>query len=178
MNTRTPAEDLERPDEQESRAHLWELIKDIRFAMFTTRHANGHLHARPMTTQNSRLDEDSSLWFFMARGDEPVADLQANPAVNIAYAHPGKDSYVSVSGEAFVVEDLERKRQLWTRGAEAWFPGGPEDPSLALVEVRILHATYWDVQDSKVLQLFKMARSVMTGEQPRNLGETAEVRMR
>ena len=157
---------------------MWELIKDIRFAMFTTRHANGHLHARPMTTQNSQLDEDSSLWFFMSRDDEPVADLQADRAVNISYAHPGKDSYVSVSGDAFVVEDLDRKRQLWSKMAEAWFPGGPEDPSLALVEVRIVHATYWDVQDSKVLQLFKMARSIVTGKPPQELGETAEVRMR
>lgn len=162
----------------ESRAHLWELIKDIRFAMFTTRHANGHLHSRPMTTQNSRLDEDSSLWFFMARGDEPVADLQADATVNIVYAHPGKDSYVSVSGEARVVEDAQKKRQLWNKAAEAWFPGGPEDPQLALVEVGILHASYWDVQDSKIVQLFKMAKAAVTGEPPRDVGEVVDVRMR
>ena len=51
----------------DSRAKLWGLIKDIRFAMFTTRHSNGHLHSRPMTTQNSHLDEDRNLWFFMSR---------------------------------------------------------------------------------------------------------------
>ena len=56
----------------QARSRLWSLVKDIRFAMFTTRHANGHLHSRPMTTQNSRIDEDSSLWFFMSRGGDPV----------------------------------------------------------------------------------------------------------
>src|SRR5689334_7111462 len=44
-----------------SREKLWDLIKDIKFAMFTTHHRNGHLHSRPMTTQNTKVDEDSSL---------------------------------------------------------------------------------------------------------------------
>src|SRR5690606_19389548 len=40
---------------------LWELIGDIRFAMFTTRSAEGVLHSRPMTTQNKAADEGGSL---------------------------------------------------------------------------------------------------------------------
>jgi general stress protein 26 len=51
----------------QAHAQFWELIKDIRFAMFTARDAGGHLTSRPMTTQNSASDEDSSLWFFMSR---------------------------------------------------------------------------------------------------------------
>jgi len=41
----------------ESNTHeqLWDLIKDIKFSMFTTRDAHGHLHSRPMTTQNKKL---------------------------------------------------------------------------------------------------------------------------
>ena len=65
---------------------LWDLIKDIKFAMFTTRHHNGHLHSRPMTTQNQQADEDDSLWFFMSRSAEPVADLESEPNVNVVYA--------------------------------------------------------------------------------------------
>ena len=59
-----------------SRDKLWKLIKDIKFAMFTTRHGNGHLHARPMTTQNKALDADESLWFFMSKSGDPVADIE------------------------------------------------------------------------------------------------------
>ncbi|MBC8057702.1 MAG: pyridoxamine 5'-phosphate oxidase family protein [Rhizobiales bacterium] len=160
-----------------ARNKLWELIKDIRFAMFTTRHNNGHLHSRPMTTQNSNLDEDSNLWFFMSRKGEPVADLTADPIVNVVYADPGDDSYVSVSGTASVVEDLAKKQQLWSKMAEAWFPGGAEDADLALVRVKITHANYWDVTESKVVQLYKMAKAAMTGKPPTDLGEHAEVRM-
>lgn len=166
------------PDPAEARTKLWELIKDIRFAMFTTRHGNGHLHSRPMTTQNKDIDEDASLWFFMARDDGPVADLTADPVVNLVYADPGEDSYVSVSGTAAVVEDAAKKKQLWSKMNEAWFPAGPTDPNLALVEVKIIHANYWDVDDSKIVQLFKMATAAMTGKPPKKLGEHAEVHMR
>ena len=63
-------------DTAASRDKLWTMIKDIKFAMFTTRHgSNGHLHSRPMTTQNKELGADDSLWFFMSRRGDPVADL-------------------------------------------------------------------------------------------------------
>lgn len=161
-----------------SRIRLWELIRDIRFAMFTTRHDNGHLHARPVTTQNSSIDEDANLWFFMSRRGEPVADLTSDPTVNVVYADPGRDRYVSVSGLAFVVESLAKKQQLWSKLAEAWFPGGVGDPDLALVQVRILHASYWDVKESKLVQLYQMAKAAFTGKPPVDLGEHADIRMR
>lgn len=180
MGSATPRDErtvdtVEDPDE--ARRRLWELIKDIRFAMFTTRREDGHLHARPMTTQNSQLDENSSLWFFMSRSGAPVADLQDDSEVNVSYADPGADRYVSVSGHAAVVEDASRKRQLWSRMAEAWFPGGVEDPDLALVRVHIAHAEYWDVKASKLVQLFRMAKAAATGEAPTRMGEHAQVRM-
>ena len=162
----------------DERDHLWSLIKDIRFAMFTTRHGNGHLHSRPMTTQNKAIDEDASLWFFMSVGSEPASDLATQAQVNVAYADPGSDRYVSVSGSAAVVDDAAKKRQLWSKMAEAWFPRGVDDPDLALVQVQIAHASYWDVKDSKLVQVFKMARAAITGDAPAEMGEHAEVRMR
>jgi general stress protein 26 len=165
-------------DSGSDRKLLWELIEDIKFAMFTTRHGNGHLHSRPMTTQNSHLDENASLWFFMSRRSDAVADLASEPSVNVVYADPGADSYVSVSGNAAVVDDLAKKQALWSKLSEAWFPGGPGDPDLALVEVRITHANYWDVKESKLVQLYEMAKAVVTGHPPTQLGEHGEVRMR
>ena len=164
-------------DTRQERELLWKLIKDIRFAMFTTRHGDGHLHSRPMTTQNPSLDADESLWFFMSKKGDPVNDFEADPTVNVAYANPSKDQYVSVSGTAAVVDSLEKKRQLWNKMSEAWFPGGPTDPDLALVQVRITHANYWDVRESKIVQLYTMAKAAMTGKPPTDMGRYGEVRM-
>jgi general stress protein 26 len=164
--------------DDDPRALLRNLIKDTRFAMFTTRHRNGHLHSRPMTTQNERGDEDDSLWFFMSRSGDPCSDLVADPVVNVAYANPSKDHYVSVAGTAHVVDDPERKRRLWSKWVEAWFPGGVDDPDLALVQVRITHAEFWDVKESKLVQLYAMSKAVASGQPPVDLGRHAQVRMR
>jgi len=164
-------------DTRHERELLWKLIKDIRFAMFTTRHDDGHLHSRPMTTQNPGLDADESLWFFMSKKGDPVEELKADPIVNVVYADPSKDTYVSISGSAAMIEDAAKKEQLWSKLAAAWFPGGPGDPDLALVQVRIAHAHYWDVKESKLVQLFAMAKAAVTGKPPVDLGEHGVVRM-
>lgn len=163
--------------ETNSREQLWDMIKDIKFAMFTTRHANGHLHSRPMTTQNRKVDEDDRLWFFMSRRSDPVADIAGEPVVNVSYADPGDDRYVSVSGTARVSEDAAKKQALWSKMAEAWFPQGVNDPDLALVEVKITHAHYWDVKENKLVQLYQMAKAAVTGKPPTEMGESGEIRM-
>ena len=157
-------------------ATLWDLIKDIKFAMFTTRTAEGRLQARPMTTQNSKLDEHNVLWFFMSKASEPVADLTASSDVCVVYADPGADSWVSVSGQASVNDDAAKKKQLWNVMTQAWFPKGVVDPDLALVQVRIASASYWNVKENQVVQLAKIAAAVITGKPPQ-MGEHGEVRM-
>lgn len=156
---------------------LWDMIKDIKFGMFTARHGNGHLHSRPMTTQNGSDERGAVLWFFMSRKGDPVADISVAPEVNVAYADTGSDSYVSVSGTARVVEDDAKKKALFSTFAKSWFPGGASDPDLALVAVAIDHADYWDVKTNKAVQLFKMAKAAFTGIPPTDMGEHGKVRM-
>jgi general stress protein 26 len=157
--------------------HLWRLIKDTRVAMFTTHTPEGELSSRPMTTQNSSLEDDHNLWFFMSRSGEPVAELSADATVNVLYANPSKDTYVSVSGIARMVDDLAQKQRLWSPLARSWFPGGAADPDLALVRVQITQAHYWDVKESKLGQLIKMARAAVSGTPPTDLGEHGSVRL-
>ena len=127
-----------------SRQALWNDIKDCKFAMFTTRHANGHLHSRPMTMQNTTLDADDSLWFFMSRKGDSVAELAAEPSVNVAYTPSGDACWISVTGTARVVDGDDKAKSLWSSSADAWFSGGPTDPDLAVVQVRIVHVSEWD----------------------------------
>ncbi|MEO5661383.1 MAG: pyridoxamine 5'-phosphate oxidase family protein [Polaromonas sp.] len=155
---------------------LWDLIKDIKFGMFTHRHANGMLHSQPLTTQNKSADEGQALYFFISRNSEIAKQVQQDNHVNVAYTDPGDDRYVSVSGDAFLVEDQGKKDALFSTMAKAWFPGGSTDPDLALMEVHINHAEYWDVTESKMVQLAKMATAAVTGTPP-SLGEHKELKM-
>ena len=155
---------------------LWELIRDIRFGMLTHRHSSGMLHSFPLTTQNKSIDEGAALYFFISRKSELVQSLQHDNNVNVSYTDPGDDRYVSVSGQARISEDAAKKEALWSVMAKPWFPGGVNDPDLALLEIGIQHAEYWDVKESKMVQLAKMAKAAITGERP-ELGEHKEVRV-
>ncbi|MES2190263.1 MAG: pyridoxamine 5'-phosphate oxidase family protein [Pseudomonadota bacterium] len=154
---------------------LWDLIKDIKFGMLTHKHANGELHSHPLTTQNKSGDEGANLYFFISRKSELGQRIQQDGNVNISYADPGADSYVSVSGLATISDDQAKKEALFTSMAKAWFPGGVNDPDLALLKVAIGHAEYWDIKDSKMVQLAKMAKAAITGEPPQKLGEHKEL---
>ena len=156
---------------------LWTLIKDIKFGMLTHRHTDGELHSAPLTTQNKAEDEGTSLYFFISRKSEIATCIAKDPSVNVAYAHPGDDRYVSVSGQAMIVEDQTKKDYLFTSFAKAWFPDGPTDPDMALLQINIGHAEYWDVKESKMVQLAKMAKAVVTGEPPKNMGEHKELNL-
>ena len=156
--------------------YLWPLVKDIKFAMFTTHHSNFVLHSRPMTTQNKEMPDDK-LWFFMSIKSDPVKEIAKQPEVNLAYADVDKDTFVSVSGTAQVVDDKAQLEALWNKIAEAWFPGGVNDPDLALVRVTVNHAHYWNVRENKLTQLLMMAKAAFTGEKVA-LGESGEATVR
>lgn len=150
---------------------LWDLIKDTRFGMFTHRHHDGLLHSHPLTTQNKALDEGATLYFFVPKDGEIARNVAADNAVNVAYAHTDKNSYVSVSGRAALLDDPAKKEELFTAMAKAWFPKGVTDPNLGLLTVHIDSAEFWDVDDSKMVQIFKMMKATITGEPPRKVGD-------
>lgn len=156
---------------------LWGLIKDIKFGMLTHRHRDGSLQGHPLTTQNKSLDEGSALYFFISEKSEMAARLREDSNVNVAYADTDADSYVSIAGTAHLSSDRSRLEQLWSPLAKAWFPGGANDPDLLLLEVRINHAEYWNVKDSKVTQLFKMAKAAVSGGLPNGMHEHKELRV-
>jgi len=153
---------------------LWELIKDIRFAMLTHRHADGSLHAHPLTTQNRSLKPGEPLYFFVSKQSEVGQRLRADGNVCLSYADLKEDRWISVSGNATISEDMDTKKKLFNALSKAWFPGGAEDPDLELVEVRIVSAEYWDIKESKVTQLMKMATAAVTGNKP-EMGEHREL---
>ncbi|HEY8356724.1 MAG TPA: pyridoxamine 5'-phosphate oxidase family protein [Ramlibacter sp.] len=156
---------------------IWDLIKDTRFCMLAHRHTDGSLHSHPLTTQNKTLDDDGCLYFFVSRKSEVGQRLQQDGNVNLAYANPGKDTWVSVTGVASVLEDRQKKEELFNPMAKAWFPGGVDDPDMELVEIRIAEAEYWNVKENKLLQLLKMGKAAATNTRP-DMGEHGEVKFR
>lgn len=146
-------------------ARLAELVEPIDVAMLTTRARNDELMSRPMTPLE--MDEAGQFWFFTTR-DSEVFDGRG--PVGLAFVDPAKSVYVSVAGEAALVEDRERMRALWTAMARPWFPQGPDSPELALLCIRPLSADTWEGPQSKVLRVLAMAASVAAAR-PIGLGD-------
>ena len=160
-------------DTRKSHEVLWDLIKDTRFCMLSHRHGDGSLHSHPLTTQNKALDEGSSLYFFVSRKTELGQRLRQDGNVNLSYANPKDDTWVSITGTASILEDAQKKKDMFGVIDKAWFDG-PDDPNLELVEVRIDEAEYWNVKENKLLQLLKMGTAAATGTRPK-MGDHAEL---
>ena len=127
-----------RPDDTRQIA---ELIKDIDICMFVTR-SNGSVRGRPMSN-NGKVEFDGDNWFFSYRDSAKVAEIEADPTVELAYIATDRGTWISVEGRAEVVEDDVRKRDLWQKDLEAWFAGGPEDDRIVLLKVRAQRIHAW-----------------------------------
>jgi general stress protein 26 len=153
---------------------LAELITEIDFAMLTTVAEDGTLHSRPMSTQRTEFDGD--LWFFTRASAPKVGEIEHEHQVNVAYAKPEAQTYVSVSGRATVVRDRAKIGELWSPELKAWFPAGPDDPDIALLRVAVERAEYWDSPSSAVSHAVSFVKALVTG-QPANPGDNEKLEL-
>ncbi|MHC9044173.1 pyridoxamine 5'-phosphate oxidase family protein [Microbacterium saperdae] len=137
-----------------------ELIKDFRFAMFTTRNAQDRLVAHPLTVQEAEFDGD--LWFLVSRSASFLEDLRRDDHAGVSLSSNG--SWVSLSGTAELVEDPAKVRELWSPTVEAWFTEGPDDPDVGLLKFSAESAEYWDSPGGKLASLFSFVKAKVTGE--------------
>jgi general stress protein 26 len=146
--------------QQDQQEKVRDLVKSTRVAMLTSIGPDGALISKPMATQDVEFDGD--VWFIAERASEKVRNITANPRVNVSYA--GRSSWVSLSGNASVVDDQARLAELWNTFTDAWMDGGPDNPNNVLVKVAADTAEYWDSPGSKVTQLVNLVKAKTTGK--------------
>lgn len=147
-------------DHDDTTLRLVELTKESRFVMLTTTDHEGHLVSRPMSRQDVDLDGD--LWFIATRDSRKVEHIRANPVVGVTVT--SQSSWVSISGRAEVVDDLDKLKEYWSTFAEAWIPEGPEDPNAILIHVDADTAEYWDNPGGRVSSIVSLVKSKATGK--------------
>jgi general stress protein 26 len=135
------------------------LLEDMPIGMMTTFSADGP-RSVPMARQE--VEPSTEMWFITARDTKHVDDLRADPRVSITFS--ARDSWVALTGRGQVVDDQQKLEELWNTFAEAWMPGGPEDPNAVLIKVDVEQAEYWDSPGSKVASLLSFAKAKLTGQ--------------
>lgn len=128
-------------DAAELKKDLWKRMEQSPFIMIGL--TGAHEHSEPLTAQLDK-DQVDTLWFFIGKDNR----LAKGGAAMAQYISKGHDLFACLSGSARVDNDRSMIDKLWSKQVEAWFPGGKEDPNLALLRFDIDSAELWETDMS------------------------------
>ena len=125
-----------------------EKMRDIDFAILSTRTASGALAARPMSN-NRQVEFDGDAYFFTCEDTGTIEDIGRDPNVGLGYQGKSgalgmKPFFITVEGQAEVIKDKGRFAEHWTKDLDAWFEEGIDTPGLVLLKVVAQRLHYWD----------------------------------
>ena len=159
---------------------LYEMVDKLEVAMMTTRRQDGHLVSRAMANQKHAPGAD--LWFVCSEGTPKLAEISADPHVNLAYYKDRTREWISVSGLATISRDRATIKTLFAEDWRAWFPnegdprhGTPDDPRMVLIGVKVHSAVFLEVNKPQPAVLFEIAKGWATGTMP-DIGTMHEVK--
>ena len=147
---------------QEAIDKLKKIAEDARICMFLTMSKTHPLPSRPMALQG--VDDDGTMHFFSAKNSDKNHDIEEDSDVQLFFQNNGSSEYLSVFGKARISQDREKIKKLWSVWAKTWFQDGPEDPKLSLISVTPEESAYWDTKHNKMVQMLKIAASIVSGK--------------
>jgi len=152
---------------QESRggslAALWSDMAEIRVGMLTT-HDGRILRSRPVLICSDR--DEGAFYVFTRAEDHKIPEIERDGRVCVTFVDSGNEIYISVSGEATVLNDRERARKYAVPEATAWFENGVDDEALRLVRIALDQAERWDVSTNPFRKVWEIVRSMESSHSP------------
>lgn len=161
-NFHDEANNVKNLEGQQAIEKLKELAEAARICMFTTFANKPPMPSRPMAVQH--VDETGKLYFFSAKDSDKNREIAADASVQLFFANTGSSEYLNIYGHATISQDRAKMRELWSMWAKTWFQDGPEDEKLTLLIVTPQQSEYWDTKHNKMVQLAKIAASIITGK--------------
>ena len=134
-----------------------EKMRDIDFAMLSTRTEGGALSGRPMSN-NRQVEFNGDSYFFTCEDKRSVADIRSDPNVGLTYQSKSgmlgmKPLFIAVEGRAELIQDKSRFAEHWTKDLDAWFKDGVDTPGLVMIKVVAQRLHYWDGYDEGEIAL-------------------------
>jgi general stress protein 26 len=138
-------------------AELAEKMKDIDFAVLSTRTDNGAIAGRPMST-NRDVDYAGDSFFFACEATRTIADIEQDPRVGLSFQ--GKSGmlgmrpfFLIVEGRAALIRDKGQFVDHWTKDLDRYFERGLDTPGLTLIKVSAERLHYWDGHEEGEIEL-------------------------
>jgi general stress protein 26 len=127
---------------------LAEKMRDIDFAVLSTRTENGAIAARPMSN-NREVEFNGDAYFFTYEEARTVEDIRRDPRVGLAYqAKSGllglRPFFLTGEARVEIIKDKARFAEHWTKDLDRWFDKGVDAPGLTLLKLTAERIHYWD----------------------------------
>jgi len=128
-------------DIKELKQHLWAKMASSPFVMVGL--VDSPQHHIPLTAQLD-ADQVDTLFFFAAKDNR----LAPGGRAMVHFVAKGHDYFACLDGDIRIDNDFAQIDKLWNKHVEAWFPGGKDDPNLALLRFDIDSAELWEADMS------------------------------
>lgn len=147
---------------KESIDKLQELVKQDKTGMLCYNVTTYPLLSIPMYIQ--QVEDNGDIWFFSGKDSEHNAYIERDGRVQFFSSNSGDSAYFSLAGQAEILFDRKKAKELWNPMAKVWFQEGVDDPNLSLIRIRPHQGYYWDTTTNRMIEFLKMAASVVTGK--------------
>jgi len=153
---------------ENSKEHLYDLLKDFDTAMLVTHPRSGEMHARPMAVAELRADGDA--YFVTSIASPKIAEIESDASATLTFQ--SSREFASLSGRLSVVKDRALIDRLWKEAWKVWFPQGKDDPTISLLKFDAMHGEYWDNSGIQGLKYaFEAVKAYAKGEKPATDGK-------
>ena len=147
---------------QEAIKKFKEIVGHESVCLFTTQLTNVPLTTRPMSVK--KVCDQGNFWFLSPSDSDKNREISSDPRVQLFISNTSNYEFLSVYGKATISRDKDKIDELWSDIAKAWFPEGKDDPRVTVIKVSPEEGFYWDTKDGKLVSMFKILASAVTGK--------------
>lgn len=148
---------------QEAIEKLKDMVDKIDMGMMGTyQEGSEFIYAVPMSRQE--VDEQGNIWYLLSSESETYHNLEKIKNLSILFSDTSNFNFLSLNGQAEISQDQARIDKYWNKMVEVWFEKGKEDPRIRVLKVVPSEAHYWDNKTNKLVTMFKVLSSAVTGQ--------------
>ena len=102
-----------------------QMIASTPFCTLISMDTTGHPNARTMDPFSP--DDNFVVWFGTNKNSQKVKEIKRDSRVTIFYGAPKANGYTILYGNAYVIDDAEKKRIFWKKDWEQFYPENKEN---------------------------------------------------
>jgi general stress protein 26 len=109
-----------------------DIIAKVPMCFAITVDHNGEANAR--IVQATKLSDQWTVQFVTDRRSRKVGEVERSGKMSLAYQFESANEYVTLVSHATIIDDIASKDAIWQPSSYRWYPGGPSDPNVVLID--------------------------------------------